>query len=85
MFGAAVLFAAGASALCAQDAHEWKGGTWVPVVKPGKGTPESELGLVRELLNKTEYKKCVKAAKKFLRSFPSGTCIIARSGVRLSP
>ena len=69
LISAAVLFAAASSPLCAQDAHEWKGGKWVPVVKPGTGTPESELALVRELLNKTRYKKCVKAAKKFLARY----------------
>lgn len=61
----------GARASAEGTEHIWKDGKWVSAPKPVEGTPEGELAIVRMHLDKGKPKKALKAAKKFLASYPN--------------
>ncbi len=55
----------------ADQKYEWKDGTWVAMVEPVEGTSAGELGIIRQHFAEGRHKKAVKAAKKFLKRYPS--------------
>lgn len=63
-----------ASPLAARDNYEWSGGKWIKAARAAEGTPEGELALVRLLFEDGQYKKLVKAAKKFFKRYPGDAC-----------
>ena len=67
----AVVLAWGARAGAEGAEHVWKDGKWVPAPKAVEGTPEGELALIRGRLDKERPKAALKAARKFLASYPN--------------
>lgn len=49
----------------------WKDGRFVKTAPPAEGTPEGELALTRMLLDQKKANKAFKAAKNFLKRYPS--------------
>lgn len=48
-----------------------RGGKWVRLSKPVGGTPAGETAIIRRHVHRREYSAAVKAAKKFLKRYPS--------------
>ncbi len=49
----------------------WKDGKWVRQAAPAEGTPAGEAALIRRKIDRRKYSSAVKAAKKFLKRYPS--------------
>ncbi len=60
-----------ATAATAQGKYEWKDGKWVKSAPPRAGTEKGDLSLVRDLVERKQGKKAVKAADKFLAAYPN--------------
>jgi len=56
---------------CAARQYEWKGGEWTAVAEPAEGTPEGELSLIRQHLQRGHNRTVVKLAERFLRVYPN--------------
>ena len=63
---------ASVSAADADDEREliWRDGKWVRQAPAQEGTPAGELAIVRRDMDKKDYAKAVKHAKRFLKRYP---------------
>lgn len=49
----------------------WKDGKWVKQPPPAEGTPAGELAIIRRDLDRKDYRRAVKHAKRFLKRYPN--------------
>ena len=54
-----------------EEESVWRDGKWVRLSKPVGGTPAGETAIIRRHVHRREYSAAVKAAKKFLKRYPS--------------
>ena len=60
-----------AAAPAGETEVDWQDGKWVPLAQPVEGTAAGETAIVRRHLDNKKYKAAVKAAKKFLKRYPT--------------